>query len=263
MELERDPDRGMTLELVGPHNLDACGIGCLTGRKHPGYAAKTEWLERRFDEGLRFLLYRDEKGRPLAFLEYVPGESAWRPVSADGWLFVHCLWVYSKGQKIGGLGGRLVRACVEQAREADAIGVAAMVSDGPWMAGRQVFLRNGFEQVAEQDRFELVASRLRDGPTPAFRDISANLEPYRDGLHLVYSAQCPMLPKSVSDLSAMAAENGLELGIHVLDTPTKAQRAPSYYGVFNLVWNGRVLADHYVSGGRFKNILRKEILPGS
>jgi len=40
----------------------------------------------------------------------------------------------------------------------------------------------------------------------------------------------------------------------------EAQNAPSYYGVFNLLWNGRLLADHYVSKGRFKNILRKEIL---
>jgi hypothetical protein len=36
--------------------------------------------------------------------------------------------------------------------------------------------------------------------------------------------------------------------------------APSYYGVFNFLWNGRLLSDHYVSKGRFKNILRKEIL---
>jgi len=26
------------------------------------------------------------------------------------------------------------------------------------------------------------------------------------------------------------------------------------------VWNGRLLSDHYVSKGRFRNILRKEIL---
>jgi len=46
----------------------------------------------------------------------------------------------------------------------------------------------------------------------------------------------------------------------VLDTPEKAQHAPSYYGVFSLVWNGRLLSDHYVSKGRFRNILREEIL---
>jgi hypothetical protein len=58
----------------------------------------------------------------------------------------------------------------------------------------------------------------------------------------------------------MAAEHGLDFKVTVLNSAREAQDAPSYYGVFNLIWNGRLLADHYVSKGRFKNILRKEIL---
>jgi GNAT superfamily N-acetyltransferase len=252
--------RKFTLEKVGPDNLAACGLGCLADPKHVGHPAKVAWLERRFAEGLRYLLCRDPKGKPLAFLEYVPGEHAWRPVDAKGWLFVHCLWVYPSGQKIGGLGTRLIRACIDQARDAGAVGVAAMVSDGTWMASKHVFLKNGFEQIAEADRFELVVHRLQPGAAPKFRDISANLARYQ-GLHVVYTAQCPMLPKSVSDLAGMAAEHGLELQVTVLDSPQEAQqRAPSYYGVYSLVWNGRLLSDHYVSKGRFSNLLRKEIL---
>jgi hypothetical protein len=148
---------------------------------------------------------------------------------------------------------------MEEARQTRATGVAAMVSDGPWMASRQVFLKNGFEQIAEADRFQLVVHRLRKGPGPRFRDVSRNLTKYR-GFHIVYSAQCPMLPKSVNDLSEMAAEHALDLKVTVLNSAREAQNAPSYYGVFNLVWNGRLLADRYVSKGRFKNILRKEIL---
>ena len=216
-------------------------------------------MRRRFDEGLRYLLFRNEQGKPLGFLEYVPGEYAWRPVEAKGWLFVHCLWVYPLGQKVGGLGGRLIRACLDEARAAGAAGVAAMVSDGPWMSGKAVFLRHGFEVVAEADRFQLVVNRLKKGPAPRFRDIGANLAKYR-GLHVVYAPQCPMVPKSVSDLAEMAAEHGLKLRVTVLDTARLAQQAPSLYGVFNLVWNGRLLSDHYVSKGRFRNILRKEIL---
>jgi len=248
-----------TLVKVGPENLSDCGIGCLTNPKNPGYPAKVEWLQKSFQDGLRILLFRDEKRKPLGFLEYVPGEYAWRPVDAKGWLFIHCLWVYPEGQKVGGLGSRLIRACIEEARKMGSEGVAAMVSEGAWMAGGLVFLKNGFEQIAEADRFQLVIYRLREGPGPRFRDISRNLAKYR-GLHIVYSAQCPMLPKSVNDLSEMAAEHGLDLKVTVLNSAREAQNAPSYYGVFNLVWNGRLLADHYVSKGRFKNILRKEIL---
>jgi L-amino acid N-acyltransferase YncA len=248
------------LEIVGPENLDACGIGCVLDTRHEGFQPKTDWLRRRFAEGLRFLLARDRAGKPLAFLEFAPGEHAWRPVDAAGWLFVHCLWVYPRGRKHPGLGTRLIRACIDEARRADARGVAAMVSDGPWMAGKAVFLRNGFEVVAAADRFELVAHRLKDGPDPAFRDVAGNLAKYR-GLHLVYAPQCPYLPKSAADLAAVAAEHGLELNVTILDTAAKAQHAPSYYGVFSLLWNGRLLADHYVSKTRFRTILRKEILP--
>jgi hypothetical protein len=249
----------VSLDKVGPANVAECGIGCLTGPQNLGLRPKIEWLKRRFGEGLRLLLFRDEQGRPLAFLEYVPGKYAWRPVDASGWLFVHCLWVYPRGQKVGGLGTRLIQACVEEARQQRALGVAAMVSEGPWMASKGVFLKNGFQQVAEVDRFQLLIHRLRDGREPRFRDISANLVKYR-GLHLVYCAQCPMLPKSVKDLSEMAAEHGLKLNVTVLTSAREAQNAPSYYGVFNLVWNGRLLSDHYVSQGRFKNLLEREIL---
>ena len=248
-----------TLDKVGPENLPECGIGCITSLKHQGHAPKTEWLRKRFAEGLRFLLFRDSKGKPLAFLEYVPGEFAWRPVNAEGWLFVHCLWVYPAGQKVGGLGSRLIEACVEEARQARSLGVAAMVGDGPWISGKHVYLKNGFDQVAAYDRFQIVTHQLREAPPPTFRNISAKYTKQK-GLHIVYSAQCPMLPKSAHDVSEMAAEHGLDVKVTILESAREAQNAPSHYGVFSLLWNGRLLSDHYVSKGRFKNILKKEIL---
>jgi GNAT superfamily N-acetyltransferase len=245
---------------VGPENLPECGIGCIRSRDNPGYQRKVEWLRKRFDEGLRFLLLRDQKEKPLGFLEYVPGEFAWRPVDAQGWLFVHCLWVFPAGQKIRGLGSRLIRACVEEAGRAGSTGVAAMVSSGTWMAGREVFLKNGFTKIAERGRFELVVHRLREGAEPRFRDIVQDNWKCR-GLHIVYSDQCPMLSKSVNDLCEMAAEYSLKKPrVTVLKSAYEAQHAPSYYGAFSLLWNGRLLSDHYVSKGRFRNILQKEIL---
>jgi len=56
-----------------------------------------------------------------------------------------------------------------------------------------------------------------------------------------------MLVKSAADLVEMAFENGLKLNVTVMKTAKDAQNAPSYYGVYNLLWNGRLIADHYVS----------------
>jgi len=256
MKPKRQSD--VSLEIVGPENVSVCGIGCTGSRSHEGYEPKLAWLEHRFREGLRQLRLRDGRGRGLAFLECVPGEYAWRPVVAKGWLFVHCLWVYPKGQAVGGLGARLIEACVEQARTMRACGVAVLVSDGPWMVGKEVFLRNGFEQIDERDRFQLVIHRIRRGAAPRFGKLDPKWKRSR-GLHIVYAPQCPYLPKSVADVSAMVREEDLKVRVTVLKSAAEAQRAPSYYGVFNLLWNGRLLSDHYVSRGRFRNLLKKEM----
>ncbi|MCP4751421.1 MAG: hypothetical protein GY866_11040 [Proteobacteria bacterium] len=39
-----------------------------------------------------------------------------------------------------------------------------------------------------------------------------------------------------------------------------AQKAPSLYGVFNLIYKGKLLADRNISITRFKNIVKKEII---
>jgi hypothetical protein len=167
--------------------------------------------------------------------------------------------VFSSGQHIVGLGSRLIQACIDEAKRTGNIGVASIVSNGPWMAGKKIFLKNGFIPVAERDRFELVAYTIAKGGAPRFRDISQNAAAYR-GLHIVFSDQCPMLSKSAHDLSGMAEEYGLKLHTSVLKSAHEAQNAPSHYGAFSLLWNGRLLSDHYVSKGRFKSIVRKEIL---
>ncbi len=66
------------------------------------------WLKKRFDEGLKIkMLELPERG----FIEYIPGEYAWRCVDAKGYMFIHCLWVVgkSKGKNFGEL---LLNECI-------------------------------------------------------------------------------------------------------------------------------------------------------
>jgi hypothetical protein len=72
-----------------------------------------------------------------------------------------------------------------------------------------------------------------------------------------------MLPRSAEDLRDEAEKHGLELKVTVLTTAQEAQNAPSYYGVFSLVWDGQLLSDHYVSRARFRNILKSRLPHGS
>ena len=52
---------------------------------------------------------------------------------------------------------------------------------------------------------------------------------------------------------------GLELKVTELENAEQAQNAPSIYATFNLVSDGKLLADHYISSTRFLNVINKEL----
>ena len=52
-------------------------------------------------------------------------------------------------------------------------------------------------------------------------------------------------------------EQNISLTISEMKKPTDAQNAPSGYGVMNIMRDGKVIADHYISSRRFENILKK------
>jgi len=55
------------------------GPSCFLNPKNEGYQIKLEWLKDRFAEGLTIkVLYAEEEQKVMGFIEYVPGEKAWR-----------------------------------------------------------------------------------------------------------------------------------------------------------------------------------------
>lgn len=112
---------------VTPDNVEETGFFCLMSRrKSDGYQRKLRWLEARFDEGLRIKMLDLSKGG-RGFIEYIPGEYAWRPVEASGYLFIHCLWVVGKS-KGNGYAKQLLRECIADAKRCGAQGVAMVTS---------------------------------------------------------------------------------------------------------------------------------------
>ena len=66
-------------------NVAEQGFFCYKSKpKSAGYQKKLSWLEQRFAEGMRIkILYEGE--RSVGFIEYIPGEFAWRAVNAEGY----------------------------------------------------------------------------------------------------------------------------------------------------------------------------------
>jgi len=242
---------------VTEENVDKYGFLCITNKKYPGYQAKRKWLYDRFQEGLiiRLLLLN---GKAQGYIEAIPGEYAWRPIDAPGYLVIHCLYSKSKKFRNSGNASQLLTNIIEYAREKEMSGVAVITSEGSWLAGKSLFLKHKFKEIAHHDRFDLLVHAFRSGPLPKLK-INEKLLPKYTGLHLLYSAQCPYHINVVPELEAVAKECGADLNLHEITSAEESQLAPSLYGTFMLIFDGKIYADHYISKTRFRNILTKEL----
>ena len=68
-----------------------------------------------------------------------------------------------------------------------------------------------------------------------------------------------MFAKCIPDLKEVANDKKIPLRFSEMKTSKEARNAPSGYGVMNILSNGKVVADHYISAKRFENIIKKEI----
>lgn len=246
------------LILVDPLNVEEHGFFCIKNKKADGYKAKLQWFLHQYELGLRIFIATGETGKQLGFVECIPAEFAWRPLEAEGYLFIQCITVYSKKDRQQGLGKYLLQRCEQLALEGKHIGLCSMTSNKPWVAEKGLFEKSGFEKVEELGRFELMAKSLTHSQKlPGLIDWQAQQAQYQ-GWHLVYANQCPWHQKAVDELSKTASDRGISLQISQLHTPEEAHLAPSGFGTFSLLFNGRLLADHYISKTRFLNILNKE-----
>jgi len=258
---------------VNEKNLkDYPHVICFINPKHQYYALKIEWLRARFREGLKIkLLTLPGENRPVGFIEYVPGEKCWRAVDAAGFIFIHCLWTNGKKYQHQGLGAQLLEEV-----ERDAVGsrgVAVLTSDSSFMAGRDIFLKHGYSLAAEDGKEQLLvkyaaedpdgksslgssANPSQSSPGPVIKDWRSVLSNYQD-FTIIYSRQCPWVARFMEEVKPVLQDWNLKPEISELKTPAEAQKAPSLYATFNLIYRGQLLADRYISVTRFKNILKK------
>lgn len=247
---------------VQARNVKETGFFCyMSKRKTEGWRRKLLWLKARFAEGLKIKMLRlPERG----FIEYVPGEYAWRAVKARGYMVIHCLWVVgrSKGK---GLASVLLEACIEDARRAGMKGVAMLASEGSYMKWKKFLSEHGFEIVdTALPSFELMALKFGQAPSPTFiKDGEKKARGYGKGLVILRSDQCPYFEDATQVLLATARKKGIPSKVIKLKTAKEVRAlAPSPYGVFTVVLDGRLIPSHYEAGGALlKHPGRKRKLP--
>lgn len=241
---------GVQVEIVSvdADNVGEQGFFCYKSKsKSVGYGQKLGWLRRRFAEGIRIKILYEGK-RSVGFIEYLPGEFAWRAVHARGYLLVHCIWVVGRA-KNQGYGRRLLDECLQDTQQTGAHGVAAVTSSRVWLADKKLFLKAGFEVVDQAPpSFELLVQRFDDAPPPAFpTDWPERLARYGPGLTVIRSDQCPYIEDATREVVELAREHGIEARVVRLSSGQEVQAsAPTAYGVFQIVYDGELVSYHYL-----------------
>jgi GNAT superfamily N-acetyltransferase len=246
---------------IDSSNVDQFPCCSIKSPSHPGLNAKRCWLKTHFSLGLRAKILVDAAGKPFGYIEYLPGEFAWRGVSAAGYMFIHCIWIQSKQHQHKGWGGAMIDACLRDAKAAGMNGVAVLTREGPWSAGNRLFLAKGFKRAdSAPPDYELLVRKFKArAADPTFKGgYDRKAARLGKGLTIIRSAQCPYIAKFAAEI-AQTAEEEYHLKPKTIDIESceDAQDAPTPYAVFAVAYDGRILADHQISRTRFRNIMNK------
>jgi GNAT superfamily N-acetyltransferase len=254
------------IRTIDTSNVDRYGFFCYKSKpKTQGFRQKREWLGNCLAEGVRLkIIYEGE--RSAGFIEYAPGEYTWRAVHAPGYMVIQCMWVVGSG-KGKGYGSRLLEQVIDEAERLGMYGVATVSSLSTWLAKKGFFLQHDFEVVDQAPpSFELLVRRFDSSVLPTFpKDWEGRLKRIPEGLVIYHSGQCPYHAMFVNSLLNAASGMGIPAQTVELKTSREAQTlAPSAYGVFSVVYNGRLLSYRPMGGKTLREMLKgsdEQILP--
>ena len=239
-------------------NISSCSFCGYKNANNLGYRRKTYWLKKRYAEGLRFKVLRSQRFGDVGIIEYALGNHAWRPVEAEGYLVIHCLMVNGK-HKGKGLGTLLLNSCLRDAKKSNCRGGAVVTSSDSLMAGSDFFLKAGFVLVESAPPYELLVKKLKKtAPDPRFIvDGERLLKKYKNGLTILAADQCPMVPKWVAEIAEVSRTLGLKTKVVRIRSAKASRELPTPYGMFCILYDGKLIADRPVSASGFMSIMRR------
>ena len=248
-----------------PENIADYGVcGYKDVEKHLELRKKIEWFKEYYPKGLRIKVILSKKAGYQGMLEYIPGEYAHRPVDAQGYMFIHCVFVgFKKEFKGKGYASLLIDECITDAGKNNMYGVAVVTRKGAFMADKDIFLKKGFEVVdSAKPDFELLVKKFdKNSKNPKFKsNMDDNLKRYEKGLYIIRSPQCPYTEKNVNAILE-SAKNKFNLIPNLIDLEDSSavQDVPCAFGTFSIIYNGEIISHHPISNTRFENIMKKKI----
>jgi len=250
---------------LSPENIANYGVcGYKDVEKHLELRKKIEWFKEYYPKGLRIKVILSKKGGYQGMLEYIPGKYAHRPVDAEGYMFIHCIFVGFKNEFKGkGHASSLIDECIKDAKNEKMLGVAVVTRKGPFMVHNDIFLKKGFHVVdSAKPDFDLLVKKFDvKSKNPKFKSkMTDNLKKYEKGLYVIRSPQCPYTEKNVNAILE-SAKNKFNLKPNLVDLVDShtVQNTPCAFGTFCIIYNGEIVSHHPISNTRFENIMKNKI----
>lgn len=217
-----------------PENIANYGVcGYKDVEKHLELRRKIDWFKEYYPQGLRIKALITETGGYQGMIEYIPGKYAHRPVDAQSYMFIHCLFVgFRKEFKGRGYASSLIDSCIEEAKTMNMDGVAVVTRKGSFMADKNIFLKKGFKctDTVKPD-FELLALKFKMAASdPKFKPFS--FDKYDKGLYILRSAQCPYSVKNVDAILETAKKLKLKASLIEINDSESAQQTLAHSGLF-------------------------------
>ena len=244
---------------VTQENLEQEHICCaLSNNKDVQVSSKKEWLKNCFDDGLVFLK-STERGK--CFIEYIPAEHAWVPISAGGYMYINCFWV-SGSLKGHGYSNDLLHACIEDSRAKGRSGICILSSDKkrPFLSDPKYLIHKGFKVADKSDAgINLMYLPFDESSVvPQFKNEAKHPAISEDGYVLYYTSQCPFNAKYVPILEQAAMEHHVPLKTIHIQSKEQAQMAPSPCTTYALFYNGKFVTNEQFSEKKFLNMIQKQ-----
>lgn len=207
-----------------------------------GYEKKKEWLKTEFRNGYTF-----QKGdvRGKVFIEYVPIEASWLPLSGKNFMVINCFWVSGqfKGQ---GHGKDLLAQCLKDAR--GMYGVVAVSSDKkrPFMTDPKFLKHHGFEVIDEAKPFFKLWG-LKTNPKATFPKFLESAKSGKcennGGITAYYSNTCPFTEFYTNQqLRDYATSKKVPLDIHHIRNQIEGRSMPIPWIINSVFYKGEFVS---------------------
>ena len=94
------------------------------------------------------------------------------------------------------------------------------------------------------------------GERDCFSPVEA-ARPSEGGVTILAADQCPYVSKSVERIAEASRTLGLEPKVVRVGRAEASRELPTAYGVFSILYDGKLIADRPVSATRFMSIMRR------